>query len=86
MIDTWLLAAVCFCILAVCAFIRVIPRASPFDRIVAANAGATIALTGALVFGVSRGELFIIEAGIVAGLLWYGAIFAITHTVRGEPS
>jgi len=86
MIDTWLFAALCLCVLAACAFLRVIPGPSPFDRIVAANAGLTIALSGALVAGVARGDLVFIEAAVVAGLLCYGGLFAAAHAVRGEPS
>ncbi|HXX55937.1 MAG TPA: monovalent cation/H+ antiporter complex subunit F [Methanoregula sp.] len=86
MIDTWLFAALCLFILAACAFLRAIPGPSPFDRIIAANAGVTIALSGILLLGIAWGSLVLIEAAVVAGLLCYGGIFAMAHTVRGEPS
>ncbi|HVN73535.1 MAG TPA: hypothetical protein VMT44_02950 [Methanoregula sp.] len=86
MIDTWLFAALCLFVLAACAFLRVIPGPSSFDRIIAANAGVTITLSGVLVLGVAWGSLVVIEAAVAAGLLCYGGIFALAHTVRGEPS
>jgi multisubunit Na+/H+ antiporter MnhF subunit len=86
MIDSWLFATLCLSFLSACAFLRVIPGPSLFDRLVAAMAGITLAAAAALVLTIAWGDLFILDAAIVLVLLLYAAVIAIAQFYRGAPA
>ena len=79
MSDTWLIAAVSLFVIAFCAILRMIPGPTRFDRIVALNAGITIAAAGAVALSISSGDLRVLDVTILVAILCYAGIFALTH-------
>ena len=71
MIDTWLFAALCLGILALCALLRVIPGPERNDRIVSFSAAITLASAAALVLSIASGNLFILDTAIIITLLLF---------------
>ncbi|MFA4824133.1 MAG: monovalent cation/H+ antiporter complex subunit F [Methanoregula sp.] len=71
MIDTWFFAALCFGFLALCAVLRVIPGPQRNDRLVSFTAFITFTAAAALVFSITSGNLFILDAAIVLALILF---------------
>jgi multisubunit Na+/H+ antiporter MnhF subunit len=85
MIDTWLFAAVCLILLAMCAVLRIFMSGpSPDDRVVAMNAAITIAAGSVLGLGISWGNLFILNIFIVLIALLYGGLYIMARYRNGE--
>ena len=84
MIDTWLFAALCFGVLALCALLRVIPGPERNDRIVALSAAITLAAAAALVLSIASGDLFILDGAIVVVLLIFAGMLACVKFCGGE--
>ncbi len=85
MIDTWIFAAVCLVLLAMCAVLRIIITGpSTDDRFVAMNAAITIAAGSALGFGISWGDLFILNIFIILIAFAYAVIFFMARSNKGE--
>ncbi|MDO8872546.1 MAG: monovalent cation/H+ antiporter complex subunit F [Methanoregula sp.] len=84
MIDTWLFAALCFGLLALCALLRVIPGPERNDRIVSFTAAITLFAAAALVLSIASGNLFILDAAIVIALLLFAGTFSYAKFCGGE--
>jgi len=82
-LDIWLVAAVCFFILAFCAVLRVIPGPTLNDRLIAVNVAATLACAGALSLTVSVGDLILpVLAGLLACIV-FATTIRISQVHRG---
>ncbi len=87
MIDTWLFAAFCLVLLAVCAVLRIITNGhSPYDRLVAMNVAITIAAGSALGLGISWGDLFILNIFIILIAFAYTGLIFMARSKHGEDS
>jgi len=85
MIDTWLFAAFCLALLAICAVLRIlITGPSRDDRFVAMNAAITIAAASALGLGISRGDLFMLNMFIILIAFAYAVMFFMARSKDGE--
>ncbi len=85
MIDTWIFAAVCLVLLAMCAVLRIIVTGpSTDDRVVAMNAAITLAAGAALGFGISWGDLFILNIFIILIICAYAIMFILARPKDGE--
>ena len=78
MIDTWLFAALCLGLLALCALLRVIPGPERNDRIVSLTAALTLCAAAALVLSIGLGNFFILDAAIITVLILFAGIIAYT--------
>ena len=85
MIDTWLFAAVCLILLAMCAVLRIVmPGPTPDDRVVAMNAAITVAAGSVLGIGISWGNLVILNIFIVFIGLLYAGLYLMARSRNGE--
>jgi multisubunit Na+/H+ antiporter MnhF subunit len=85
MIDTWFFAALCLCLIAAGALVRVVRIPMLYDRIVAATAGITIAGAAGLTLSISMGNILVLDATIILALLGFAAVIA-TCSLSGEVS
>jgi len=76
MIDTWFFAALCLCLIAAGALVRVVRIPMLYDRIVAATAGIMIAAAAGLALSISQGNILILDATIILALLGFAAVIA----------
>jgi multisubunit Na+/H+ antiporter MnhF subunit len=76
MIDTWFFAALCLCLIAAGALVRVVRIPMLYDRIVAATAGIAIAAVAGLTLSISWGNMLILDVTIIFALLAYAAVIA----------
>jgi multisubunit Na+/H+ antiporter MnhF subunit len=85
MIDTWLFAALCLLLLAICAVLRIIiPGPSPDDRFVAMNAAITIAAASGLGLAISQGNLVMLNIFIVIIAFLYAGTLYLARSGDGE--
>jgi multisubunit Na+/H+ antiporter MnhF subunit len=84
MIDTWLFAALCFGVLALCAFLRVIPGPERNDRIVSFTAAITLFAAAALALSIALGDLLILNAAIIITLVLFAGTFGYMRFFGGE--
>jgi multisubunit Na+/H+ antiporter MnhF subunit len=76
MIDTWFFAALCLCLIAAGALVRVVRIPMLYDRIVAATACITIAGGAGLALSISLGNILILDVTIILALLGFAAVIA----------
>lgn len=84
MIDTWLLAALCFGVLALCALLRVIPGPERNDRIVSFTAAVTLFAAAALVLSIAQGSLFILDAAIIITIILFAGTLGYVKFCGGK--
>jgi multisubunit Na+/H+ antiporter MnhF subunit len=76
MIDTWFFAALCLCLIAAGALVRVVRIPMQYDRIVAATACITIAGGAGLALSISLGNILILDVTIILALLGFATVIA----------
>jgi len=84
MMDTWFSATVLLGLLSLCAFLRVIPGPTYLDRVVAANAGITLAAAAALTYSISVGSLTFLCISIIIVLILFAGTSLIIRYIGGE--
>ena len=84
MIDTWLVAALCFTLLTFGALFRVNRARTWYDGLVAAVVAITLAAGAGLFLSITLGNLLVLDGTIIAALTAYIIVIALAKFPGGD--
>jgi multisubunit Na+/H+ antiporter MnhF subunit len=84
MIDTWLVAAIVFAVLALCILFRSIPARSRDDQLVAGTVAVSLAAAAALTLSIAWSSLLILDLAILGAALSFVVLIRVGTTTGGD--